>query len=135
MFKLHPSRIFTISLVLAFLLTTLIVLNLSIPIIAKFFLVGLLAWVLVYYLLRDALLLLPSSQIGLRLQEEQIVLIAHSGKEVSGRIMIGSLVTPVLTILNVLLENNNAVKSVVIFNDGMGAEDYRSMRVRLRWRE
>ena len=135
MFKLHPSRIFTISLVLAFLLTTLIVLNLSIPIIAKFILVGLLAWVLVYYLLRDALLLLPSSQIGLRLQEEQIVLIARSGKEISGRIMIGSLVTPVLTILNVLLENNNAVKSVVIFNDSMGAEDYRSMRVRLRWRE
>ena len=133
LFKLHSSLIFSVSLTVSFFFTTLIVFALPIQITAKLTIVGLLAGVLTYYLFRDALLLLSTSWIELRLQEEDVVLVTRSGKEISGRIMAGSLVTPVLTVLNIMPDNKMTIKSVIIFIDSMHTEDYRNLRVLLRW--
>lgn len=93
----------------------------------------LLSAALVYYLRRDALLLLPSSPVGLRVEEGSATMFTRGGSELSGKIASDSLVTSVLTILNFSRQEAGKMRSVVIFPDSMDKEDFRKLRVLLKW--
>lgn len=86
-----------------------------------------------YYLRKYALLLLPSSVIAVRIKDGDIFLITRDGQECSGVILNNSVVTPVMSILNVLLRGQARASSVVIFADCMEAERFRELRVILKW--
>ncbi len=132
-FKLHPSNICLIFLLSAYALVLLIVFTLPIVSYAKIALAVLLVFSLVYYLRRDALLLLPASQVAIRLDGDHVVLSSLSGKQLSGQILRNSVVTPALTILNILPQGKHRSRSVVIFPDSMDKERFRELRVLLKW--
>jgi len=132
-FRLHPSRICSALLFAVYSLSILIVLILPVLVLAKAALVFLLVCCLVYYLRRDAWLLSASSTVAINLQGNNIVLLARNGGEVSGQLLPDSLVTPVLTILNVLPQGKKRAGSVVIFPDSLGRERNRELRVLLKW--
>ena len=91
------------------------------------------ATVLVYYLRRDALLLLSSSPVGLRVEDGFATVLTLGGSMFTGKVASDSLVTSVLIILNCICQESGKVRSVVIFPDSMDKEDFRKLRVQLKW--
>jgi toxin CptA len=132
-YKLSPSRIFLALLLSAYVLAILIVFMLPIDTWARLMLAILLLCALFYYVRHDALRLMLSSIVGLRLEGDQISLIMRGGGELTGVIQPDSLVTPALTILNVLPHGEMRVRSLLIFPDSLDKEHFREMRVLLRW--
>lgn len=132
-FSLHPSRIFSALLFSVYTLVILVVLMLPVVAWAKVVLAALLVYCLVYYLRRDAWLLLPSSTVAINLEENNVVLLARNGDELSGQLLPDSLVTPALTILNVLPQGKARARSVVVFPDSLNKERNRELRVLLKW--
>ena len=132
-FKLFPSRIFAALLFTAYSLAFFVIIIIPILLPAKIGLVILLSAALVYYLRRDALLLLPLSPVGLRVEEGYVTVFTRSGSERSGKVANDSLVTPALTILNFSRHEAGKVRSIVIFPDSMEKEDFRKLRVLLKW--
>lgn len=61
------------------------------------------------------------------------MLTSRNGKQVTGKVMPDSLVTPLLTVLNVLPQDTHWTRSVVILPDSMDAESFRLLRVCLKW--
>lgn len=133
LFKLHPSRIFSALLFSVYSLAILIVLILPIADWARAALVVLLLCALVYYLRRNAWLSLPSSPVAIRIAGKDIALLGRDGSELTGQVWADSVVTPMLTILNILPQGKRNMRSVVIFPDSMDAERFRELRVLLKW--
>lgn len=92
-----------------------------------------LSGLLIYQLMLNAWLVLPASFVAIRVEREEVVLISRSGEEWSGYILRNSVVTPLLTVLNVLPHKKKSVRSVVIFPDSMNPERFRELRVLLKW--
>lgn len=87
-----------------------------------------------YHLLLDAKLRLGRSCVAFRLEKEgTIVLVLRSGRHLQGRMQQGSLVTPYLVILNVVLDEHRGRRSLLILPDAMSADSFRRLRVVLRW--
>jgi len=133
LFKLRPSRIFSALLFSVYSLAILIVLILPIADWARAALVVLLLCALVYYLRRNAWLSLASSPVAIRIAGKDITLLGRDGSELAGQVWGDSLVTPMLTILNILPQGKRNMRSVVIFPDSMDAERFRELRVLLKW--
>lgn len=131
--KLTPSRIFSALLILIHLLTVVTVLLLPMIVLVKVVLVVTLLLALLYSLRRYAWLSLPRSYIGMRLGDEGISLLRRDGREVTGTILNDSLITPLLVVINMLPDSNASVSSVVVFSDGVDKEQFRQLRVLLRW--
>ena len=107
---------------------------LPLPIIPKLILAGLLTVILIFYFLRDALLVMSTSFVEFYFKQDFIELTTLGGKKISGRILETSFVTPFLTILNVSPINTKyKTSNIVIFPDSMDIEQFRELRVRLRW--
>lgn len=132
-FKLSPSRICSLVLFSAYSLAILIIFMLPFSGLAKTALAVLLVAALAYYLRRDAWLSLSASPVALRIEGINITLLTRAGSEVQGQILGDSVVTPVLTILNVLPQGKKRTRSVVIFPDSMDTERFRKLRVLLKW--
>ena len=132
-FKLNPSRIFSAALFSVYSLAFLIIFILPIAALARAGLAVLLICALIYYLRRDAWLLLAPSCVAIRMEGKNITLLTRGGGEFTGRISSDSVVTSVLTILNVLPQEKNSVRSVVIFPDSLDKERFRELRVLLKW--
>ncbi len=90
---------------------------------------------LAYYLLRDAWLKLGSSCTGLVTDEEGAVISLRDGTRLPCLVLNDSLVTPLLTVLNLRPRGSRAVRSVVILPDSLEAEAFRQLRVWLKWGE
>lgn len=131
--KLHPSRIFLALLLGAYLVAILVIFILPVAAWARYTLACLLLSWLTASLLRDVLLILPSSWVAMRLDDAQIVLFCRNGKELTGRVLPGSLVTPLLTVLNVSLQGTRFDKSLILFPDSLDQQRFREMRVQLKW--
>jgi len=132
-FKLYPSRIYSALLLIAYALAILTGFVVVMEIWPGVLLALLLLCALVYYLCRDVWLLLPSSYTKIRAENGNMVLLTRDGCEISGQLARDSLVTPVLTILNILPAEKQRVRSVVIFSDSMDKEQFRELRVLLKW--
>lgn len=132
-FKLRPSHNFSAILFFGYSLTILIVFMLPIVVLAKTALAITLGCALAYYLCRDAWLLLSSSPVAIRVEGNEILLLTRGGSELHGRISGSSVVTPVITVLNVLPNAQKAALHIVIFPDSMDKEQFRELRVLLKW--
>ncbi len=132
-FELHPSRIYSALLLIVYSLAILTGFIVVMEVWPGILLALLLLSALAYYQCRDVWLLLPSSYTKIRAEHGNVVLLTRDGREISGQLARDSLVTPVLTILNILPVEKQRVRSVVIFPDSMDKEQFRELRVLLKW--
>ena len=114
---------------------------LMLPVAAKLAATGVLATSLVIYLRHYALRNLPGSIIGLAIADDMtFTLQTRCGQHIVCELLGSSFVAPYLTVLE--LRPGNAAKwwqrprarSVVILPDALGKEDFRQLRVLLRWK-
>lgn len=132
-FEFNPSRYLTILLLATHSAVFAVLPPLALPLWAKATLAIPLLYSMLYYLRRDAWLRLPASCIGLVLEGDGVILRRRDGANMPGAISRDSLVTPCLTVLNVLPQGARFARSVVILPDSMDAEAFRQLRVRLKW--
>lgn len=111
---------------------TSLVLGLPMPVkIALVLLIGT-SWGICLY--GPALLRSNDSVIGLELKDDGAVSFqTRSGEWREGRLLGSSFVSPYLTILNLRSEDRFLARHVVIVPDSVDAEEFRRLRVRLRW--
>lgn len=131
---MQPSRIFLALMCGVYALALLMVFLLPLAAWASYSLAILLCVSGIYYLRRDVMLTLPASCIALRLLEDKIILYLRDGNEVSGQVLAGSVVTPLLSVLNVRSPGESRSRSVLIFADSLARERFRELRVYLKWR-
>lgn len=134
-FKFFPSGIFAALLIFVYSLAFLVILLLPIAAWAKAVLVILLLCSLIYYLLRDAWLLLSSSSVAIRLEGESITVRTRGDGELQGVILDDCVVTSFLTVLNILPQGKTRARSILVFPDSMDSERRRELRVLLKWGE
>lgn len=89
---------------------------------------------LLYHVWHDAWLLALSSNKTLLLDGDVILLGARNGDQVTAKVLADSLVTPFITVLNMLPQGAYLARSVIILPDSLDAESFRQLRVWLRWR-
>ncbi|MBI3221984.1 MAG: hypothetical protein HYZ46_02660 [Nitrosomonadales bacterium] len=75
----------------------------------------------------------PSAIVAFSLEDDGLVLTSRSGGTLHGALLGNSVVTPCLTILNVLPGGAHRPHSVLIFPDSLDAASFRQLRVNLRW--
>lgn len=120
---------------------------LTLPTAVKFSGSALLIFSLVFYLRRYALLRSPDSVSGLELADEMVcILETQGGERIACALLGSSFVAPYLTVLELKpLKFDSAVelreswrrffsRSVVILPDGIDPEEFRRLRVLLRWK-
>lgn len=90
---------------------------------------------LIYYLKQDALLTANNAVVALALSDEmQCALTTRSGESIACSILGSTFVAPYLTVLNLKPAENFFTRSVVILPDSMDVEEFRQLRVWLRWK-
>ena len=90
---------------------------------------------LVFYLKRNARLTAPNSIVALEVREDGTCAIeTRSGKRLDCILLPTSYVSASLTILNLKVGGELLVRHVVIFPDAINSEDFRKLRVLLRWK-
>ena len=93
----------------------------------------------VYYCLRYALLKLPNSLVALHINNKnQLQLVCKDGQQLEALVQANTVVTGYLTVLNCQLKEATFRQKifalhVIILPDAVDAEDYRQLRVWLRW--
>ena len=132
-FRLRPSRYLTAILIVAHGAALAALLPLALPAWSKAALAFLVLFSLVYHLRRDAWLSAPSSGTTLVLQNDRVVLGTRGCEQITGQVLCDSLVTPFITVLNILPQGARLARSVVILADSLDAESFRQLRVWLRW--
>lgn len=89
---------------------------------------------LIHYLRQDALLTANNAVVALELSDGmQCMLITHSGKSIVCTVLGSTFVAPYLMVLNLKLAEKFFMCSVVILSDSIDAEEFRQLRVWLRW--
>ncbi|MDO9470690.1 MAG: hypothetical protein Q7J23_08220 [Nitrosomonas sp.] len=90
---------------------------------------------LIYYLRQDALLTANDAVEFFELSSEmQCTLTTRSGESMGCSILGDTFVTPYLTVLNLKPSGKFLTRSVVILPDGIDVEEFRQLRVWLRWK-
>ena len=133
--RLKPSRYLTLSLSAVHAIAIGLFLILPLPIWLK--VVATLAFCtsLVFYLRRNARLAAPNSIIALELEEDCTCAIeTRNGKRLYGILLPTSYVSAALTVLNLKADGERLARHVVILPDAINFEDFRKLRVFLRWK-
>ena len=132
-FKLQPSRYLAAVLIAAHGSAIAVLVPLALPVWAKAALAIVILFSLAYHLRRDALLSSKSAVMALMLEDDWAVLTLRGGDQLAGQMLRDSLVTPYITVLNVLPQGARLARSVVILPDSLDAESFRQLRVWLKW--
>lgn len=132
-FVLQPSFYLAALLSAAHGITLAALLPLALPVWVKAALAFIILFSLAYHLWRDAWLAAPSSTRSLTLDEDQIKLSMRDGRQVTGAVAHDSMITPFITVLNVLPQGARLAHSVIILPDSLDAESFRQLRVYLKW--
>lgn len=93
---------------------------------------------LAYHWLRDARLRLPGSAVGLELTRDREAglrceLTLRGGRRVGGAVLGSSVALPWLVVLSLRLDGSRRTRRLTLFPDALGGEDFRALRVALRW--
>ena len=132
-FNFQPSLYLATALIAMHSAALAALLSLAWPFWTQVALVFLLLANMLQHLWRNAWLSAPSSDVTLLLDGDRIVLTSRSGGQVAGKVMPDSLITPLLTVLNVLPQDAYLARSVIILPDSLDAESFRQLRVCLKW--
>jgi hypothetical protein len=133
-FLIQPSAYLALFVVLPHLVVMAALSYVALPKVALFSLLGVLVLSMVYYLLRDARLVLGSAWLAIKIEDDHVLLVNRKGEELIGQLLRSSVVTPYLVLLNVLISDSRRKANVVLMADSMGAEDLRQLRVMLGWK-
>lgn len=132
-FNLQPSAYLATALIATHGIAMAALLSLALPFWAHGLLILLLLTSLLYYLKRNAWLSAPSSVIAVLLNADKIELIQRGGTQIVGGLSPYSLISPLMTVLNVSPQNSHRAYSIVVLPDSLDAEDFRQLRVCLKW--
>ena len=133
--RLKPSGYLTLLLSVAHTIAIGLVLALPLPIELKLVTTLVFCVSLVFYLKRNARLAAPNSIIALEVKEDCTCAIeTRSGKRLDCILLPTSYVSVSLTILNLKADGEMLARHVVILPDSLNPEDFRKLRVLLRWK-
>ena len=133
-FKLRPSWLLTAILVTGHGAATTIVMIVGMP--SWIMLIASAAIMLncLYSVRRAALLLAPSSAAAVEIDSDNLLSIrTRDGEWTECEVLDSTYVAPFLTVLNLSETGKRAIRHVVIMPDGIDREDFRKLRVWLRW--
>ena len=120
---------------LAHLATAGLLWLLELPLSIKVIAAAALVFSLIYYLRQDALLTASDAVVVLVLSDEmQCILTTRSDELIVCSILGSTFVAPYLTVLNLQPVGKFFTCSVVILPDGIDVEEFRQLRVWLRWK-
>lgn len=132
---LQPSHRLVTILSLAHLITAGFLWPLELPMEVKAAIIVLLIISLFYYLRKDALLSANNAVIALQLKEDMCCIVTtRSGQLIVCRILGSTFVAPYLTVMNLQPDGKFFMRSVVILPDNIKEEEFRRLRVWLRWK-
>lgn len=129
---LKPSS--SLAVLLASAHCSAIALVLFLPIESKFWLVALLAFSMIHSIMRHALLVFPGSPLSLKMEEGSCTLVLRGGVEKHCTLLGSTYVSPFLTVLNLREKGKLLMRSIVILPDSVDREEFRKLRVWLRWK-
>lgn len=133
-FNLQSSAFLAITLIAIHVATGTALLMLTLPLWAHGLLIFLLLASMLNHLWRNAWLSAPSSTVAVLLDGDRIVLTQHNGSQIVGKLLPNCLISPLLTVLNILPQKNSFfAHSIIIFPDSLDTESFRQLRVSLRW--
>jgi hypothetical protein len=132
-FLLRPSRYLALALIVAHGAAYTALLPLTLPVWAKAALAPILLCSLIFHLRREAWLSAPDSCIAMKLEGDQVTLTTRIGAEWAGTVSSNTLVTPFLTVLNVMPQGARFSRSVIIMQGSLDRESFRQLRVSLKW--
>lgn len=132
---LQPSYRLVTILSLAHLVAGGLLWPLALPLEVKAVIVVLLIISLIYYLRKDALLSANDAAIALQLKDDMFcIVVTRSGQSIACRILGSTFVAPYLTVMNLQPVGKFLMRSVVIFPDSIKVEEFRRLRIWLRWK-
>ena len=132
--SLTRSRSLAIVFAGAHLVATLSAVAVQLPLAAKTGVLVAVATSLYRCLRRYAWLREPKSIVWFELPDaESIVVRLRDGGCSSGRVLGTTLVTPLLTVINVRLQASSCAQHVLLVPDNLHADDFRAVRVLLKW--
>ena len=133
---LKPSKLLAIILIVAHSAVAVLLWLLSVPL--GFKLIGLLFLVfsLCFYLTRDALLCSAQSAVLLTFSDKvNCTMQTVSGQSINFTVLGSTFVSPLMTVLMLQSEPRSWFsQSVVVMPDAVDAEEFRQLRVLLRWK-
>lgn len=133
--RLKPSVQLTVILSAAHFFVTCMVWLLTLPISVKLLGSAVLIVSLVYYLRHYALLKTKNSIIAFELSEQlKCILKTREGEHIPCIIDGSTFVAPYLVVLNLKRQHYLFLYGVVILSDSIDAEEFRQLRVLLRWK-
>lgn len=140
--RLKSSKRLALTLTLAHFTAIGLMWPLDLHILVRLLGILLLAASLAFYVKRYAWLASPGSVIGLELLDDMTCVVkTRQGKSIACALLGSSFVAPYLTVLEFkpleplpLWQSLFASHSIVILPDGINAEDFRKLRVLLRWK-
>lgn len=132
---LQPSRYLAVILGIAHVTTAGLLWPLALPVAVKLTGTIVFAISLAFYLRHYALLRSPRAVIAFELSGEMVcTLKTRRGERITCALLGSSFVAPYLTVLNLQPEGRFFTRSVVILADSIDAEEFRQLRVLLRWK-
>jgi hypothetical protein len=88
---------------------------------------------LLYYLARDALLLLPGSWREILPEREHLSILMQNGSKLAGQATDRTFVSPHFVVLHIRPEGTRRTCARVLFRDALGQEAFRALCVHLRY--
>lgn len=130
---IKPSPRFAMLLLLFHSIVAIAVYATAMPLAARLAVILLVFLSLLYYLARDALLLLPGSWCDIALNQDSVSVVSGNGSGFSGQVANKTIVSPHFIVLRIKPDNHLLPVSRVIFPDALGAEAFRDLCVRLKF--
>lgn len=130
---LQPSPRLAILLLLSHALIAIVVCLTAVPPAVRLALLVAILLSLSFYLARDALLLLPGSWREISLDLDSVSVTTRDGSTLSGKITGRTAVTPYFAVLRIRPEGRHFQVSRTIFPDMLRADEFRDLRVCLRF--
>ncbi|OGT24518.1 MAG: hypothetical protein A2342_01555 [Gallionellales bacterium RIFOXYB12_FULL_54_9] len=132
-FFLRPSRIFFLLLLLLYVMLFVVVSLTALVLWSRILLNVLIILSFIYHLTLDVLLLRRASWISLVLDENRLVVGLRGKDALSGELAPRTVITPYAIVICVRLEHVKLPICRVIFCDALNKEDFRLLRVRLKY--
>lgn len=132
-YPFKPSLRFALSLLLLHVTAATVAYATDIALPARLAVLLMVALSLVYYLLRDALLLLPNSWREISLDQSDVSVTVRDGSGFTGQVANKTVVSPYFVVFCLKPEGHRLLHSRVIFPDSMGEGAFRSLCVHLRF--
>jgi|SRR5687767_14767595 toxin CptA len=131
---LQPSRYLAIALTAAHLCAALVLVPLELPLWSKVTLLAVVIASFAYALRRHALLQTAGAFVAVEFRQHDCVAVqTRDGGWQEARLLPTTCVSPLLTVLNLRMARGVFARHVVLARDSANPEDYRQVRVWLRW--